>query len=259
MSSQLLAAARDFWFPVGEKLSYRLYWGIIPVGHCEMTTAWVTHGGKEMLAIRAIAKTTSVVSKIYPVDDFVESIINPETFLPFQYTQKLNEGRRTRSDLINFNHAEKMAVWSCAKAGRSGQTRRIEIESDTRDVLSLAYFMRSKGLAMGQKEMFKVLVDDKIYDLEVFALGYEIMKISDMGDVKCLVVEPKAKFGEIFVRKGKVTLWFSEDLRRICTRMTGKLSFASLKAILSAVEGPGNDAWSNAPCNHENVLPGFVE
>ena len=84
MSSQLLAAARDFWFPVGEKLSYRLYWGIIPVGHCEMTTAWVTHGGKEMLAIRAIAKTTSVVSKIYPVDDFVESIINPETFLPFQ-------------------------------------------------------------------------------------------------------------------------------------------------------------------------------
>ncbi|MDD4870534.1 MAG: DUF3108 domain-containing protein [Kiritimatiellae bacterium] len=243
-SSVSHASTNDFWFPVGEKLIYRLYWGVIPVGSCEITTEWVEHGGNKMLAIKAIAKTTSVVSKIYPVDDYIETIIKPESFLPDQYTQKLHEGRHVRNDLLTFNHKNGIAHWKSAKSGRSSVTKDIKIESDTRDVLCLTYFMRSRGLSVGQTENFRVLVDDKIYDLQVTGLGYEEMDIEDFGKIKCLTIEPKARFGAIFVRKGRVTLWFSEDERRICTRMAGKLSFASLKAVLSGVEGPGEDAWA---------------
>jgi hypothetical protein len=238
-----LGSTNDFWFPVGEKLTYRLYWGVIPVGSCEMTTQWVDHEGRRMLAIRATAKTTSIVSKIYPVDDYIESLITPETFFPDHYTQHLHEGRHVRNDLITFYHKRGVARWKSAKSNESSETKEIRIETDTRDVLCLAYYMRSKGLSVGQTEKFRVLVDDKIYDLQITGLGYEEMDIEDFGKIKCLTVEPKARFGQIFVKKGRVTLWFSEDERRICTRMSGKLSFASLKAILTGVEGPGDDAW----------------
>ncbi|OGV65406.1 MAG: hypothetical protein A2283_01605 [Lentisphaerae bacterium RIFOXYA12_FULL_48_11] len=244
LASYAIGATNDLWFPVGEKLIYRLYWGIIPVGTCEMSTQWIEVEGKRLLSIRAIARTTSVVSKIYPVDDYVETQVNPETFLPVEYIQKLREGRHIRDDIVKFNHKEGIAVWKSAKARAAKVTKEIKIETDTRDVLCLAYYMRSKGLAVGQEEKFKVIVDDKIYDLQVKGLGYETMDVDDFEDVKCLVVEPTAAFGGIFVRKGRVTLWFSEDMRRICTRMTGKLSVANLKAVLMNVDGPGDDIWS---------------
>ena len=237
-------ATNDLWFPVGEKLVYRLYWGVIPVGICEMSTQWMEVEGRTLLSIKAIAKTTSVVSKIYPFNDYVETRINPETFLPVEYVQKLREGRHVRDDIVSFNHAGCVAIWKSAKQNAANVTKEIKIERDTRDVLCLAYYMRSKGLAVGQEEGFRVLVDDKIYDLQVTGLGYETMNVEEFKDVKCLVVEPRAAFGGIFVRKGRVALWFSEDMRRICTRMTGKLSVANLKAILMAVGGPGDDAWS---------------
>lgn len=244
LMSDAVGAQKELWFPIGEKLVYRLYWGVVPVGTCEMTTQWVESDGKTLLSIKAAARTTSVVSKIYPVNDYIETRIDPETFLPVEYVQKLREGRHVRDDVVTFRHAECVAIWKSAKESSTNVTKKIRIESDTRDVLCLAYFMRSKGLAVGQEEKFRVLVDDKIYDMQVTGLGYDTMDVEDFEDVKCLVVEPKAAFGGIFVRKGRVTLWFSEDMRRICTRMTGKLSFANLKAILMKVEGPGDDAWS---------------
>lgn len=239
-----VAATNELWFPVGEQLTYRLYWGVIPVGNCEITTRWVDYKGRQVLSIKAVARTTAVVSKIYPVDDSIESLINPVTFLPEQYTQILHEGRHVRNDLLTFDRERGVAVWKSAKSSETNETMEIKIEAGTRDVLCLSYFMRAKGLAVGQTENFRVLVDDKIYDLSVKGLGYEDMEVKDFGKVKCLTVEPMAKFGAIFVRKGRVTLWFSEDSRRICTRMAGKLSVASLKAILTGVGGPGDDAWA---------------
>ena len=91
-TSHVVGATNDLWFPVGEKLVYRLYWGIIPVGTCEMCTQWIEVEGKTLLSIKATAKTTYVVSKIYPVDDYIETRVNPATFLPVEYVQKLREG-----------------------------------------------------------------------------------------------------------------------------------------------------------------------
>lgn len=247
--SMCSGVTNEFWFPVGEKLVYRLYWGIIPVGTCYITTEWAELEGKSVLSIKATAETGAVVSKIYPVNDFIETRIDPGTFLPREYIQKLREGRHIRDDCVTFNHAEGIAIWRSTKESVTNEAKKIMIEATTRDVLCLAYYMRSKGLSVGQTEKFRVLVDDKIYDLEVMGLGYETMDVGDFNNVKCLVVEPKAAFGGIFVRKGRVNLWFSEDMRRICTRMTGKLSFANLKAILTGVEGPGDDAWSKNAAN----------
>jgi len=234
----------DLWFPVGEKLSYRMYWGIIPVGNCEMFTEWVEKDGRKLISIKATAKTAYVVSKIYPVDDYIESLIDPGPFVPLRYTQILHEGKRVRNDIVDFSHTNQVAFWRSAKQSVTNLTKEIKIDHDTRDVLCLTYSMRATGLNVGQEEKFRVLVDDKIYDLSIIGLKFQEMSVGEFGTVKCLVVEPRAKFGEIFVRKGRISLWFSEDGRHICTRMEASLPFANLKAILTDVSGPGEDAWS---------------
>lgn len=228
------------WFPVGERAVYRLYWGVIRVGEAEFWSEWRDTADGRRIALLARAKTTSIVEHIYPVDDLIEAVVDPETFLPILYTQKLNEGRHSRYDKMVFDHKECRAEWS---SGIKDEKRAIDIDADTRDPLTLVYWLRAKGFVPGQKQQFRVLTDDKVYDLTVAGKRREKVKIPDHGQVDCVVVEPTAKFGEIFVRSGKVHMWFSDDERRMCTRMTGRLPVASVKAVLLRVEGPDAEGW----------------
>jgi hypothetical protein len=238
--SQCAAATNELRFPVGEKLTYKLYWGIIRVGTSHLSSEWVEEDGKRYIFLRATARTAAIVAAIYPVDDCIESLVDPDTFLPVRYTQKLKEGRHIRDDRITFDHKACKAFWT---SGLTNTTRYIDIGPDTRDVLTLTYYMRPVSAEAGDKSEFRVLVDDKLYDLELTILDLDDMKLSGFGRVDCIKVEPKARFGGIFTRKGKVTAWFSNDEHRILTMMVAKLPVANLHAVLSEVEGWGDGKW----------------
>lgn len=233
----------DLWFPVGERMEYNLYWGIIPVGRAEFQTMWDTVDGRAVVVIRATARTTAVVAAIYPVEDVIESTVDAETFLPIKYTQKLREGRHVRDDEVIFDHAAGWATWRKSGETSEKKTKKIKIDKDTRDVLSLTYLMRGGTFEVEEKRQFKVLVDDKLYALSLEGIKKESQDVADYGKMDCLELEPKAAFGGIFVRKGKVRLWFSLDDRKVCVRMTGKVPLADVKAVLQKVTGPGGDFW----------------
>lgn len=235
-----VAATNALWFPVGEKLSYRLYWGVVPVGSAEFSSEWVEEDGHRYLALRAKAKSSAAINKVYPIDDYVESLVDPATFLPVRYTQKLKEGRKVRHDVTEFDYPARRAYVTANSKKRS---EIVTIEADTRDVVCLSYYMRSQQYKGDEKRKFTVLVDDDLFDLEVNFVGTETVDVKGVGKVPCLKVEPKAKFGEIFVRKGKVLLWFSNDPRHVAVRMTGKVPVGSVRACLVKVDGAGSEAW----------------
>ena len=56
-------------------------------------------------------------------------------------------------------------------------------------------------------------------------------------------VVPTAAFDGLFVRKGKMEFWVSNDERRVCTKMVADTPFANVKLYLAKVEGPGEDDW----------------
>jgi hypothetical protein len=205
------------------------------VGWAEFKTRWITENGRKLLALRAVARTNWVADKIYPVDDEVETIVEPDTFLPLRHTCRIREAQHRRHDRILFDHGRKRAQWMSLAQGKQQE---IAIESDSRDVLSLAYFMRSKEFKVGQQEKFRVAVDNKLYELAVTGLSVEKLDVGGLGRTECIKVEPRAKFGEIFVRKGRIWLWFSNDRRHLCALMGVRLAVASLKAVLTGVETP---------------------
>lgn len=238
------ARGSDLWFPVGEKMVFRIYWGVIPVGTAEIWSEWVEEDGVRLLALRAQGRSGRVLRRIFPVDDFVESIVDPDTFLPLRYVQRLAEGRHFRHDKMVFDHAKCKAYWTSEVKGGK---KVIDIGVDTRDPLTLTYYMRSRGLAVGRAERFLVVSDEKVYELHLTGLKHEMVNVKGKGKVRCLKVEPQAKFGEVFIRGGKVMIWFSADSRCVCTRATGKVPVASVKAILEEVTGPGASEWPPQP------------
>ncbi len=230
----------ELWFPVGESFEYRLQWGVLTVGRARMRTEWEVIDGRRLLVIRGSARTTRIVERIYPIENHVVAVVDPETFLPLSYRQRVREGRRRRNETTVFYHDQGYADYTCHRKNR---TKRIEISDDTRDLLTLFYAVRRDGMEIGETAHLQVLVDDDIYDLTLTAQEFERVSLPEHGGVRGLRIEPTAKFGEVFVRRGRMWGWLSDDERRVCMRLSADLPVANVHAVLINVSGPGEDRW----------------
>ena len=230
----------DFWFPVGEEIVYTVSWGRLPVAVSRATSAWVEHEGRKLIAIRFTTKSKKILSALYPVDDFIESLIDPETFLPVQFTKKLSEGRYRCHEVTTFDHQSGLATY---QNKRKEDTKQYSIEEKTRDLVSFMYSMRTISLPVGGAEDFRVMADEKLYDLTIKALEEQSVKLPKYGNVESIVFEPEAAFQGLFVRKGKMKVWVSEDDRKIITKASIKIPLAQVHLVLDKVTGPGDDKW----------------
>ena len=103
--------------------------------------------------------------------------------------------------------------------------------------------MRRKQFEPDTVTNYKVMADDKIYDLIVKAQDVEPISLDSYGKLPCLRFEPEAKFGGLFVRKGRMWMWVSVDSRRIATKISAEVPVGSITLCLDRVGGPGEDFW----------------
>jgi len=237
----LVAGAKDLPFPIGEELTYSVSWNGIPVARVIATTELDTLKGREVLALRMRTKTAAFFNKIFKVDDVHESLIDLETFLPIRYTKNLKEGRYRCHEVTKFDFTEKKARY---EHQTNGKKKEYDIDADTRDVLSFMYFMRSESLKENQKPRYRLMADEKIYDLVLHTYKVEKIRLPDYKEkVPSLKMYPEAMFDGLFVRKGKATLWVSLDSRKLLTFAKIKVPFGRARIKLQSVRGPGDDFW----------------
>ncbi|MCS6771306.1 MAG: DUF3108 domain-containing protein [Kiritimatiellae bacterium] len=230
----------QLWFEVGEELHYRIYWGVIYVGDSHVTTEWIEEDGRTLLRIRYRTRSNSFLDRIYPVDDTIEAVIEPHSFLPVRFEKRLSEGRYRADEVTVFDHAAGKAYWTNR---RKNITKEFDIEPDTRDIVTFMYFMRQREFLPGEEASFRVMADEKIYDLFIKAGPVETLSMPKYGKVKSIRIVPEAAFQGLFVRKGRMTLWVSQDARRVATRIQASVPVANVHVNLYQVRGPGNDFW----------------
>lgn len=235
-------ATNDLWFPVGETLTYRLYWGFVSVGEAVLTSEWIEEEGRRYVQITHRVRSNKVIATLYPVDDLIQTVIDPVTFRPVTFFMDQKEGRHSAKEITTFDYEKGVARWESLTKKK---TRENKIDQDTRDLVSFMYFMRRDGFRKGEDRNFRVMADDKVYDLNVKVAGEEKVDVPGYGKVDCLRLDPTAQFNGLFVRKGKMTVWVSGDKRCLCTRVAAGVPIVgTVKVILTSVSGPGDDAWS---------------
>lgn len=234
------AAPPPLWFEIGEQLVYTVRWGVIPVGKSVVTTDWADYEGRRLIAIRFVTKTSGFINSIYPVDDFLETLIDPVTFLPVRFIQKMNEGRHHSDEVTYFDHAAGVAKW---ESKVKNKTKEYPIDANTRDLISMMYYLRSKPFKPGEVTEHRVMADEKVYDLYLKTKDYENLDFDDFGKVRSLRIVPEAAFNGLFVRKGKMTVWVADDPRRIALSIKATVPVADVRITLAEVLGPGNDFW----------------
>lgn len=230
----------DLWFPVGEQIEYDISWGAFTVGEATATAAWTNSDGRRLLVLTVKAESNGIVEKLYPVKEYLQTILDPVTFLPLSFEKRSREGRRRYDEVTTFDHERLEGHW---KSLTKDKEKFFPIKPDTRDLMGLMYWIRKEPIRPGETRDYEVMTDEKLYGLIVEAYKTEKVELKRYGKVKCIKMEPKGSFDGMFVRKGRMWLWLSDDERYTICRATASVPVASIKVMLKRVRGPGDDFW----------------
>lgn len=228
-------------FPVGERLVYKIYWGIISVGTVVMQSEMVKHDGKPMVLLRYRTRTNRFFDHIQKIDDSLESIIDPDSFLPIRYVQKTGRDEDYSNEITTFDHAARKAHW---KSETDGSTRDFEIAEDTRDLLSFLYFMRRTELSEKEERTFAIMFDNGIGEAKVKTTEFEQKKVGKFGKIKSLPMTPAISSDNLVLKGGRLQMWITWEGRAVCTRFQVNAPLAKIRLILYQVLGPGDDFWT---------------
>jgi len=217
---------------VPEKLTYDLTWNGIPVGSA--TQSIMADG--DNLQIRAVFRSNAWLSSIYPVENIVETTLARKAGYfpgePRQVLVRYREGRRVRDWSIDFDHAAGSARYMDHLSGEAAQAA---ILPGTADMMTSFYHARHLAAAPGDTVVLPVMDGREPYLLEVKVLRTEKLG-TIFGKVETLVVQPLVRPEGTFEGKRGITLWITNDQRRIPVKLRTKVTVGSVTASLVAVE-----------------------
>ena len=214
-------------FHIGEQFTYEITWMNIKAGTAVMGVRAVTEENAPLVKLVTTAQSRPAITKFFPVDNRVESILNPETLLPEHLTLGRREGKKNEDMEYTFDQNEGTVI-----EVKGGSTETLPILPHTHDAISCLYYVRRELTPRpGWSLTMNVHHDTKNYTLNVLVEKVETIKGAWGGleTVRVLVIMP---FQGIFLNQGNIRVWFTNDARRIPLRMKAKVVIGSLVADL---------------------------
>lgn len=237
-------------FRVGERLTYEVYYGLVRAG----TATLVVHDvvqvcGRPTYHVVLTATTTPTFSKIFRVNDKIESYIDTEEFIPRKFAKVQEEGDYRHDEVTILDQEHHLGHY---RSNRSGYTKDYEIPERCQDTLSIFYFLRLLWYGIGDRFVVKVMADEKIWDVAFQVKEAVRRTIYRGGSYDTFLLEADANFDAGTLRKGRGRLWITMDERKLIVCVKTKLAFgyltlAMVKAdnIYEDVGGKKREAFSS--------------
>jgi hypothetical protein len=209
---------------LGEKLRFAMSILGAAGGDLTLSATETQLDGRPAWKFELSAISGEFLSKIFIVRDYLASWVDPKTFRSLRFEKHTVEGKRVRDDLIEFDYEKKIAY-------RDGKP--IPIEANTFDSLSSIYYIRLLDLNRSDPISLTV-VSRHLFPLSVVVRGRETVT-TPAGTFKTIRVEPQGPEG--LIGKGKtLTLWLTDDERKMPVQIKSKLKVGTLTGKLKAVE-----------------------
>ncbi|MFZ1948139.1 MAG: DUF3108 domain-containing protein [bacterium] len=214
-------------FAVGERFTYSIRYGFAKAGEATMEVKEIVDcGGAKCYRVISEARSTMPFSLFFEVRDSVSSLIDVERLYSHRYEKNLKEGHYSKNEVVVFDQVNHTAIYPDSSV--------VEIPPEVHDVLTSLYFIRTVPLEVGTSVLIQNHADRKNYPLEVKVVRTERVSVP-AGDFDCLVVQPILKASGLFQHQGRLTVWFTNDRRRVPVKMSGKIVVGTIDAVLSDV------------------------
>lgn len=223
-------------FSVGEKLVYHVYYGIVGAGIAYVEIPEIKkHRGTPCYRIVASGHTNKFFSLIYKVDDRVESYIDTLTFRTLRYEKHLREGADKRDEYAEFYPDSGYVIYSKGDI--------VPLADGALDVAGVLFFIRRIKISVGDTIPLNLHIDRRNCRLKVFVEKEEEVE-TGIGSKKAYLLRlitdggncgGKSGLETIFGAKGGLEVWISKDEDRIILKLSAKVFFGSIRAVLQEV------------------------
>ena len=217
-------------FRVGETLDYDIRWMGLGVGTGRLEIKGIESlEGRSVYHIVLQAKSNWFLSKFYPVKDEIHTYLDVERLIPYKFRKIQREGGYRADEEMIYDQENHKATYH---SFLNESTKEMEIPPDVQDSLSILFHFRALPLEMGKSVFIDVNADEKNWRLEVKILKTGFLKLFGKDEVPALLIEPLAKFHGVFIRKGRMQIWFSLDEKRLPLYMKARVPFGIIEVVL---------------------------
>lgn len=222
-------------FAPGERIALRLTYAHLLAGRATLLVQSAERDRLPVLEFVAEAKSAGFFAWLlrFRVQDRTVAAWNPGSGCSLGIEKHLREGRARRDQRITFDAATGLAAIDDAKI----EVRELEVGACPLDILSAFYVTRLRGVPEQGLLELPVFDNGKRYTLGVRFLGRETLDLpAPLGRrTATVIVEPLLVEGTgLFVKRGRLKIWLTDDARRIPVRMRAKVAVGSVSADLES-------------------------
>jgi len=221
-------SANNTSFKPGEKLTYRLSYGVLDAGEAVLTVNKSTKKvrGRELWKVRGTGRTISAFEWFYKVNDVYESYVDAQGMFPWMFVRRVNEG----GYIINQDYT----FYQHKKVVDNGEGKKFGVPSNVQDMISAFYYLRTldyDNASVGDVFTVNVFLDDELYPAKIRYKGKQVVK-TRKGKIKCHKFAPVVQEGRIFKTEKDLTVWITDDANKIPIVAKAKIKVGSLKMHL---------------------------
>lgn len=193
--------------------SYNMSGILTDLAQVTMETDAVKTSKATLLRLKCTAFTYSKWDSFFKIRDLYESYVSPRTLKPYLHNRDINEGGYYKNLKYTFSHKTKTVKTVQTKKSGWVQKKTVSIGSDTKDIISTLYTIRTfdlTNLSPGTSKIFTILFDREEIKAKVTYLGKETISTA-LGSKACY----KISLGSASSNKVNGTLWLTADDNKI--------------------------------------------
>ena len=220
-------------FNPGERLTYNVSWSkLISAGTAVMEVKKEkAEGGTDILRFISTARTIGMADKVYPVRDMVQSIFDARTMESLSYDLDQSHGKRKKQRHLVFDHEAGTVSFT-----ENDRKETIAITRHTQDALSSLYYLRTKkDFIVGKPIIFDIHDSGKNWSVEVHVLGRERLQ-TPVGEFDTIKVKTYPKYEGVFMHKGEIFIWLTDDDRKVPVLMKSTITIGSIVSTLTEMK-----------------------
>lgn len=231
-----LPVKNNFAFRPGEKLTYRLHYGILTAGEAvlEVKPDVLNINGRQVYHIVGTGYTTGTTDWFFKVRDRYETYMDKDALLPWYFVRRVDEGGFKFSQDYSFNHYTKKVD--------IGNNQKYDIPGEVQDMVSAFYAARNMNLShakTGDVLSMICFMDKELWPMKIKLIGRETIS-TDIGDIRCLKFRPIVQKGRVFKQEEDMTVWISDDANHLPVRAQADILVGSIKMDLTGVKNLAN-------------------
>ena len=206
-------------FKVGEKLTYTLHFNIIKMGRGYLSVESIDKiSGLQSYHVKFQAKTSKFADNIYRVRDEIDIWLNTSDLTTLKLLKQLNEGKYHKNYDTSIDYNNLIAITN---------NDTLEINGPLRDPYSLLYYFRTIPLNVGEILDFTTFDQNKLTEFQVIVDSKETIDVP-AGQIPCIIVKPYRGGKTLLKNEGDMTIWLSDDNRRLPVQIQIKIKYGSM-------------------------------